>query len=120
MGDAPGVKTTEDKPSMTLVFEDGSFGTIPHLANGASSFPEERVELLTAGRALQLDNFRKFKDYGWPDFNRFNLRKQDKGQNSCAAAFFQVVEKGLSAILPEEIFEVARVTSSVAEPLRKQ
>lgn len=120
MGDAPGVAVTEDKASITLSFDDGSFGTILYLANGAASFPKERVEVFTAGRVLQLDNFRKLKAYGWPGFSKMNLWKQDKGQNACAAAFLQAVEKGVPAIPVDEIFEVARVTIEVAELLRKQ
>lgn len=120
MGDAPGVEITEDKASITLGFEDGSFGTILYLANGAASFPKERVEVFAAGRVLQLDNFRKLKGYGWPGFNKLNLWKQDKGQNACAAAFMRAIEKGVPAIPPEEIFEVAQVTIEVAELLRKQ
>lgn len=120
MGDAPGVLVTEDKASITLGFEDGSFGTILYLANGAASFPKERVEVFAAGRVLQLDNFRKLKGYGWPGFRKLNLWKQDKGQNACAAAFLQAIEKGTSAIPVDEIFEVARATIDVAEQLRKQ
>lgn len=120
MGDAFGVAITEDKASITLGFEDGSFGTIMYLANGAASFPKERVEVFAAGRILQLDNFRKLKGYGWPGFKKMNLWKQDKGQDACAAAFLLAVEKGAPAIPPEEIFEVARVTIEVAEQLRRQ
>jgi predicted dehydrogenase/threonine dehydrogenase-like Zn-dependent dehydrogenase len=120
MGDTPGAQITEDKASITLGFEDGSFGTILYLANGAASFPKERVEVFAAGRVLQLDNFRKLKGYGWPGFSKMNLWKQDKGQNACAMAFLQAVEKGVPAISSAEIFEVARVTIDVAEQLRKQ
>ncbi len=120
MGDAPGIAITEDKASITLGFEDGSFGTILYLANGAASFPKERVEVFAAGRVLQLDNFRKLIGYGWPGFGKMNLWKQDKGQNACAAAFLQAVEKGVPAIPLDEIFEVARVTIEVAELFRKQ
>lgn len=120
MGDAPGVAITEDKASITLGFEDGSFGTILYLANGAASFPKERVEVFAAGRVLQLDNFRKLKGYGWPGFSKLNLWKQDKGQKACAAAFLQAVDSGLPAIPVDEIFEVARVTIDVAEQLRRQ
>ncbi len=120
MGDAPGVAVAEDKASITLGFEDGSFGTIMYLANGAASFPKERVEVFAAGRVLQLDNFRKLKSYGWPGFSKMNLWKQDKGQNACAAAFLQAVQAGSPAIPPEEIFEVARVTIEVANLLRQQ
>ena len=120
MGDAPDVAVTEDKASITLGFEDGSFGTILYLANGAASFPKERVEVFAAGRVLQLDNFRKLKGYGWPGFSKKNLWKQDKGQNACAAAFLQAVGNGVPAIPAVEIFEVARVTINVADLLRKQ
>lgn len=120
MGDSPGVLVTEDKASITLGFEDGSFGTILYFANGAASFPKERVEVFAAGRVLQLDNFRRLKGYGWPGFSKLNLWKQDKGQNACAAAFLHAVEKGVAAIPPEEIFEVARLTVEVAELLRRQ
>jgi len=120
MGNAPGLAVTEDKASITLGFEDGSFGTILYLANGAASFPKERIEVFTAGRVLQLDNFRKLKGYGWPGFSRLNLWRQDKGQNACAKAFLQAIEQGVPAIAPDEIFEVARVTLEVAEQLRRQ
>ncbi len=120
MGDAPGMVITEDKASITLGFEDGSFGTILYLANGAASFPKERVEVFAAGRVLQLDNFRKLKGFGWPGFSKMNLWKQDKGQNACAAAFLQAIESGVPAIPVDEIFEVARVTIEVAEQLRRQ
>jgi predicted dehydrogenase/threonine dehydrogenase-like Zn-dependent dehydrogenase len=120
MGYALGMAITEDKASITLGFEDGSFGTILYLANGAASFPKERVEVFVAGRVLQLDNFRKLKGYGWPGFSKMNLWRQDKGQNACAAAFLQAVEKGVPAISPDEVFEVARVTIEVAGILRKQ
>lgn len=120
MGDTPGLTITEDKASITLGFEDGSFGTILYLANGAASFPKERVEVFAAGRVLQLDNFRKLKGYGWPGFSKLNLWKQDKGQKACAAAFLQGVALGVPAIAPDEVFEVARVSIEVADLLRKQ
>ncbi len=120
MGDSPGINVLEDKASITLGFEDGSFGTIIYLANGAASFPKERVEVFAAGRVLQLDNFRKLKGYGWPGFNRFNLWKQDKGQDACAKAFLDAIELGVPAIPVDQIFEVASVTLEVVELLRKQ
>ena len=36
-------ETLLDRSSITLGFEDGSFGTILYLANGASNFPKERI-----------------------------------------------------------------------------
>jgi len=121
MGDSPGMAITEDKASIILGFEDGSFGTIQYFANGAASFPKERIEVFAAGRILQLDNFRKLKGYGWPGFKKMNLWRQDKGQNACAAAFLLAIEAGQANPIPaEELFEVARVSIEVAELLRRQ
>ncbi|QJD72181.1 bi-domain-containing oxidoreductase [Marinobacterium sp. LSUCC0821] len=120
MGDHPSVPVTEDKASITLGFADGSFGTILYLANGASTFPKERVEVFAAGGVLQLDNFRKLKAFGWKGFKKMNLWKQDKGQKACAAAFLESIQTGNPAISADEIFEVARVSIEIAEQLRSQ
>lgn len=121
MGDSPAVAVSEDKASIILGFEDGSFGTIHYLANGSASFPKERVEVFAAGRVLQLDNFRKLKGFGWPGFKKMNLWTQNKGQSECAAAFLEAVELGKPTPIPsDEIFEVARVSIEVARMLRAQ
>jgi predicted dehydrogenase/threonine dehydrogenase-like Zn-dependent dehydrogenase len=120
MGDYPGAEITEDKASITLGFENGSFGTLFYLANGAASFPKERVEVFVAGRVLQLDNFRKLKGYGWPNFTKMSLWKQNKGQKECVSAFLGALKSGVPAIPPEEIFEVAKASIDAAELLRHQ
>ncbi len=120
MGDGGGMNTTEDKASITLGFADGSFGTIMYLANGAASFPKERIEVFTAGRTLQIDNFRKMTGFGWPKFSSFNLRTQNKGQQECPKRFLAGIATGVPAIPSDEIFEVARVTIDAAEQLRAQ
>ena len=121
MGDGDSIAVTEDKASITLGFADGSFGTILYLANGAASFPKERVEVFAAGRVLQLDNFRKLKGFGWPGFKKMNLWKQDKGQSACAASFLSAIEHGRATPIPaDEIFEVAKISIQAAELLRNQ
>lgn len=121
LGAAPGVAVTEDKAAFILGFADGSFGSIHYLANGAASFPKERIEVFCAGRVLQLDNFRKLRAFGWPGFRGMNLWRQDKGQNACAAAFLDAIVNGKpSPIPPEEVFEVARVSIEAAGQLRAQ
>lgn len=120
MGDTPHVEVTEDKATITLGFADGSFGTIMYLANGASTFAKERIEVFTAGRVLQIDNFRRMTGFGWPGFRKQNLMRQDKGQAACAAAFIDSVKSGVPAIPPAELFEVARATIEAAAILRRQ
>lgn len=121
MGDVAGVVIAEDKAAIILGFADGSFGTIHYLANGAASFPKERIEVFTAGRVLQLDNFRKLKGFGWSGFKKMKLWKQDKGQNACVAAFLGAIANGTATpISVEEVFNVAQVTIQIAELLRRQ
>jgi predicted dehydrogenase/threonine dehydrogenase-like Zn-dependent dehydrogenase len=121
IGDTVSGQITEDKAVIVLGFADGSFGTIHYLANGAASFPKERVEVFCAGRVLQLDNFLKLKGYNWPGFNRQNLWRQDKGQKNCTSTFVSAVEKaGAAPIAAEELFEVARVSIKAAIMLREQ
>jgi len=110
----------EDRSSITLGFEDGSFGTIFYLANGATNFPKERVEVFTNGKVLQLDNFRKLKGFGWKGFKKMNLWTQDKGQNACAEAFIEALKTGVPCIPVDEIFEVAHATIEASDILLSQ
>jgi len=120
-GNSDAMESTEDKAAIILGFKDGSFGTIHYLANGAVSFPKERIEVFAGGKILQLDNFRKLKGFGWDNFKKMNLRKQDKGQLACVNAFISAIVSGQESPIPvEEVFEVARVTLEVARELRQQ
>lgn len=121
MGNSVYQKVTEDKASIILGFADGSFGAIHYYANGAASFPKERIEVFTAGRVLQLDNFRKLKGFGWPGFGKMNLWRQNKGQMECCKAFLDSIAGGQEAPIPaDQIFEVAKISIQIAEQLRNQ
>jgi len=113
-------KIVQDTATITLGFEDGSFGTIMYLANGSSSFPKERVEVFVGQKTLQLDNFRKLRGFGWSGFTKMNLYSQDKGQEACAAAFVDGLKSGVPCIPADEIFEVARVTIEANDILLDQ
>lgn len=105
-----------DRVTWTLQFEDGSVGTVHYLANGHRSFPKERLEVFAGGRVLQLDNFRTLKGFGWPGFTKMSLRRQDKGNAGCVAAFVSAVESGgPSPIHPSDLLETARATLLVAQ-----
>jgi len=119
MGNVPGVEVREDKASITLSFEDGSFGTIHYLANGGSAFPKERIEVFCDDAVLQMDNYRVLTGYGWPGFKKMKLFKQDKGQRACAKAFIESIANGKeSPISYEEVMESSRVSIEVANSLR--
>ena len=109
----------EDKASITLTFEDGSFGTIHYLANGGKAFPKERIEVFANDAVLQLDNFRRLEGFGWKGFRKDKLLRQDKGQSACTKAFVDAINSGDPAPIPfDEIIEVARVSIEVASSLR--
>ena len=121
MGESHTVDITEDKAAIILGFADGSFGTIHYYANGAASFPKERIEVFADGKVLQLDNFVKLKGFGFKGFKKMNLWKQDKGQNLCSQLFLDSIREGTSTPIDiKEIFEVAKVSIDIAEQLRQQ
>lgn len=100
---------------ITLTFVDGSIGSIHYLTNGAAQFPKERIEVFSAGRILQLDNFRVLRGFGWRGFKKMALWRQDKGQHNTCQAFLSAIEHGHAAPIPiDEIFEVTRVSIEAA------
>jgi len=118
LGSVPGIEVREDKVSITLSFEDGSFGTIHYLANGGSIFPKERVEVFCDDAVLQMDNYCVLKGYGWSGFKKMKLFKQNKGQKACAKAFIESIVNGKeSPISYEEVMESSRVSIEVANSL---
>ena len=121
MGQNDFVEMTEDKSIISLIFEDGSIGSIHYFANGGKSFPKERIEVFCDNGVLHLDNFRKLSGFSWDGFNKMNLWSQDKGQNNCVKDFIDAVKNGGPTPIPfDEILEVARVSVDIAEALRNQ
>ena len=106
---------TRDTVTLQLSFVDGSIGTIHYFANGSKAFPKERLEVFASGRVLRLDNYRKLTGFGWPDFSKMNLWRQDKGQKACAKTFVEAIEGNAPAPIPfNEILEVSRVSIELA------
>jgi predicted dehydrogenase/threonine dehydrogenase-like Zn-dependent dehydrogenase len=119
-----GSSTTEvndDKTTISLVFPDGSFGTIHYFANGGKIFPKERIEVFCGEGVLQIDNFKILKGYGWPNFKKMKLFSQDKGQKACALAFADSIRYGKPSPIPyDEIIANSKVSIEVAENLRAE
>lgn len=118
MGGSINAAYNDDKSIITLEFDDGSIGSIHYFANGSKAFPKERIEVFCEGTTLQIDNFRKMHGYGFPNFKRMNLWRQNKGQVQCCKAFMNSIFEGTgSPIVSDEIFEIARISVDVAESL---
>ena len=102
--------------SVSLRFADHSIGTVHYFANGARSFPKERIEVFAAGRTLRLNNFRKLESFGAASSAPWLPRRQDKGNQACIGAFMAAVKGGLPGPMSSaEIFEVSRITLRAAE-----
>ena len=100
-------KLCPDTFSLQLRFSNGSIGSIHYFANGSKSFPKERLEVFSAGKVLQLDNFRKLKAWGIPGFRTKRLLRQDKGQVDCCKSFLDSIKLGKSSPIPlNELVEV--------------
>ncbi len=98
----------KDKFSASLKFHDGSIGTIHYFSNGSSKLPKERIEVYSSGRVIQIDNFRKMHSYGFRNFKKLNLWKQDKGQLNSVKEFCNSIENGTESPIPfSEIIEVS-------------
>jgi len=110
-------KPCPDTVTLNLTFTDGSIGTIHYFANGAKSFPKERLEVFCGDRILQLDNYRTLQGWGWPQFKRQSQWRQDKGQKACLAAFVAAITTGTTAPIPlEELIEVSQAILAMAQP----
>ncbi len=119
LGQTSGKTVSNDKVSINLQFEDGSFGTIHYLANGGKAFPKERIEVFCGNAVLQLNNYRNLTGYGWPGFYKKRMFFQDKGQKTCVKEFLQCIKSGDSGPIPyHEIQEVSRICIEIDSSLQ--
>lgn len=108
-----------DNVVINLRFECGSNASIQYLSNGHKSFPKERVEIFCGGRALQINNFKTLRGWGFRGFNKLRLWRQDKGVNNLVENFISSIKLDQNNSIPiEDIFEVAKTTIEVSESIR--
>ena len=113
-----GDDSLNDKVTISLAFEDGSFGSIHYFANGSKQYQKERVEVFNNGRILQLNNFKNLIGFGWPGFKKMKLRQQDKGHYKELQSFIDSINMQKSAPIPfDELLEVSRLTIDIAESI---
>jgi predicted dehydrogenase/threonine dehydrogenase-like Zn-dependent dehydrogenase len=115
-----GGKYREDNVSMTFAFPDGSIGIVDYLANGAKSFPKERVEVFCGGQIAVLDDFVSLQTV--KDGKRKEERgAQNKGWVEEWKVFTRSIREGGEPPIPyEQLLGVTRATFAVVESLRKK
>ena len=109
----------EDQWVINLEFAKGSMASVMYFSNGHKSIPKEQIEVHCDGMSFQIDNFRNFRSFGWKRLKSQKNWSQNKGQQECIKQFLGKVKEGKPLICPREILEVARVTISAAETLRR-
>lgn len=87
------IETKSDKAIITLKFSDGSIGSIQYFANGHASFSKERIEIFCAGKILQLENFKVLRGFGWKNFKKMALFRQDKGHYNYIKEFITSISQ---------------------------
>lgn len=105
-----------DTLSLQLYFQNGSIGTINYYSNGPKLLPKERIEILSGGKALIINNFRKMDGYSWPGFKSMRTWRQDKGQDSMVKAFINNLKiDNSSPLIPfEQLLEVAEICIDIS------
>lgn len=112
-------EAVDDVALMSLAFADGSIASIAYLANGAKTYPKERVECFFDGRTMVIDNWRKIHRFGvrGPLFEM--SKRQDKGHSSEIDAWLRAVKQGGPAPIPlDEVIEVSRWSIDAARAAR--
>lgn len=113
-------ESLRDTATITLRFENGSIGTIHYFANGAATFPKERIEVFAGGSIAVIDNFRRLVGYG-PGTPSHRSFAQNKGQEECAQAFLDAIAGKRETPIPlQELLEVSRVVVTISEQLESQ
>jgi Predicted dehydrogenases and related proteins len=104
-----GGEPIDDVSTLVMRFVDGSLATIAYLANGAKSFPKERIECFFDGRTLAIDNWRRLRRFNVPGPLFEFGKRQDKGHAAEIEAWLAAVRLGGPApIARDELFEVSR------------
>lgn len=101
----------DDIANIVISFADGSTAAIHYLANGAKSFPKERIECFFDGKTVAIDNWRRLDRYGVPGGSRWFERagKMDKGHAAEIAAWVRAVREGGPPPIPlGELLDVSR------------
>ncbi len=110
-----------DTANISIVFADGSIGTICYYANGSTMLSKEYVEVYGSGLTGIITDFKELHLYAGSKPYRRKLLNQDKGQARMVAGFLQAVKEGAHPVIaPEEIFAASRVCFAALESIRNR
>lgn len=109
----------DDVVNVSLVFENGSIGTISYLSNGDKTLPKERVEVFGFGASAVLEDFKSVSIFAGGRRKQKKLFNQDKGQKDQVHSFVNAIADGSgSPISLEEIYSTTLTTFRIMESIR--
>ncbi len=108
-----------DVITVSLIFENGSIGSIHYFSNGNNKYQKERLEIFSGKKILQLNNFKNLYGYGWKSFKKNNLWQQNKGQKECISAFIDSIYNKSETIPFEELIHVSSLAIEISENIYK-
>ena len=93
-------RNLNDVLNVSLVYSNGSIGTISYLANGDKSLPKERVEVFANGCTAVLEDFKSLTVYANGKRSEKKLLNQDKGQKKQVQSFINSILSGSAQPIP--------------------
>ena len=109
---------TNDTLSILLEFEDGSLGNINYFSNGNSQYQKETIEIYAGNKILKLDNFLRLRGYGWNNFKRMNLWKQDKGHKNAINEFIHTCSNSLNSPIDfKDLYNVSKLSIEISNKI---
>ena len=112
-------KYANDNFIITLIFPDGSIGTVTYLSNGSKALSKEYLEVFCAGKTGILDDFRKLTLFGKSVHKERALFNQNKGHSAAWNTFVtSIMEKSKPPIPYSDLISTTYVTLACDQSLR--
>jgi predicted dehydrogenase len=99
----------DDQSLISLMFNDGSIGTVVYTAGGDTGLPKERFEAFGDGKAVTLDDFAVTEFYAQGKRTKYKTGVRDKGFEQEMRGFIASMAQGAEpAMRFDEIYAVTR------------
>jgi len=112
-------KHHDDVLNVSIVYRNGSIGTISYLANGDKSLPKERIEIFGNGCTAVLEDFKSLSIYANGRKKEKKLINQDKGQKVQVQTFVNAILNGSAPPIPLiDIHSATLATFKIIDSIR--
>ena len=109
-----------DTVSINMGFANGSTATISYFSNGNKRLKKERLEVFAGGDVAIIDDFKMMTHYG-KQYQKYRLRKQDKGHVEQLDQFLRSIRTGLEAPISfDEISRSMQATFKIEQSIKQQ